>query len=139
MHITLPEDRPPLITRQSKTVRYVDSPTTEDPPAPPSEVLARQGEAVEATSAGATDDTAPHEDSFVWGDVVMRDRMLVRVAYTKSEGLGAAFDEKQNSMTSNVRYEEWQEMMVVWRKDRIEIYEDYVSLMPTSPTCFADH
>lgn len=107
----------------------MDSPTTEDPPASPSEVLAREGQEVEATSAGATDDAVSHEGAFVWGDVVMRDRMLVRVAYTKSEGLGAGFDEKQNRMTSHMRYEEWQEMMVVWRKDRIELYEDYVSPM----------
>ena len=139
MHIMLPEESPTLITGRSKSVRYMDSPTTENPPAPPNEVLARKGKAVETTSAGATGDVAPHENGLVWGDVVMRDRMLVRVAYTKSEGLGAAFDERQNRMTSNIRYEEWQEMMVVWRKNRIEIYEDYVGPMPTASTRFANH
>ena len=52
--------------------------------------------------------------------------MLVRVSYTKSEGLGNHFDEKQNRTTSHMRYEDWAEFMVVWRKDRIEIYENYV-------------
>ena len=139
MHMTPPEERPALIAGQSKTVRYMDSSTTGNSPAPPNEVLARKGKEVEATSAGATDNAALHENSFVWGDVVMRDRMLVRVAYTRSGGLGAAFDENQNRMTTNMRYEEWQEMMVVWRKDRIEIYEDYVGPMSTTPTPMADY
>jgi hypothetical protein len=52
--------------------------------------------------------------------------MLVRVSYTKSEGLGNYFDEKQNRTTCHMRYEDWDEFMVVWRQNRIEIYENYV-------------
>ena len=52
--------------------------------------------------------------------------MLVRIGHSKSESLGNHFDEKQNRTTSHLRYEDWAEFMVVWRKDRIEIYEDYV-------------
>jgi hypothetical protein len=54
--------------------------------------------------------------------------MLVRVSYTKSECLGNHFDEKQNRTTCNTRYEDWDEFMVVWRQNRIEIYENYVRL-----------
>jgi hypothetical protein len=59
---------------------------------------------------------------------VLIDRMLVRVSYTKSECLGNHFDEKQNRTTCNTRYEDWDEFMVVWRQNRIEIYENYVRL-----------
>ena len=60
--------QPAIAPRRSKMVHYADRPATEGlPPAPPTEVLARTGTAVEDTSAGAT---APHE--MTWGDVVMR-------------------------------------------------------------------
>ncbi len=52
--------------------------------------------------------------------------MLVRVSYSKSEALGLHFDEYQNRMTSGLQYEDWAEFMVVWRRDKIELYEDYV-------------
>jgi len=52
--------------------------------------------------------------------------MLVRVSYTRSESIGAQFDEIQNRMTSHLQYEDWSEFMVAWRRDTIEIYEDYV-------------
>lgn len=51
--------------------------------------------------------------------------MLVRASYSRSENLGNCFDEKQNRTTSHLRYEDWSEVMTVWRKDRLELYEDY--------------
>ena len=54
--------------------------------------------------------------------------MLVRVSYTRSESMDSAFDEVQNRSTSHLQYEDWAEFMVAWRKDRIEIYEDYVRI-----------
>jgi hypothetical protein len=63
--------RPALVPRKSKTVHYMNSPTEALPPAPPTEVLARTGSAVEETSAGATK-AAATQDEIVWGDVVMR-------------------------------------------------------------------
>jgi hypothetical protein len=51
--------------------------------------------------------------------------MFVRVSYTKAEGL-SGFDEKQNRTISQLRYEDWDEFMVVWRHNRIELYENYV-------------
>ncbi|KAH7921911.1 hypothetical protein BV22DRAFT_1197834 [Leucogyrophana mollusca] len=116
-----------------KSVHYADSnppprPPSEsgdEDPAPPTEVLARMGSDVDETSAGATLEAVSPQDELRWGDVVLRDRMLVRVSYTKSESLPPGFDEKQNRVTGNLRYEDWAEFLVVWRKDRIEIYEDY--------------
>lgn len=52
--------------------------------------------------------------------------MLVRVSHTNSEGLGNSFCEKENRTTSHMRYEDWAEFMVIWRQNRIELYEDYV-------------
>ena len=53
--------------------------------------------------------------------------MLVRVSYTKSESLPRHFDEVQNCVTANIKYEDWAEFLVVWRGKRLELYEDYVS------------
>ncbi|CDO71462.1 hypothetical protein BN946_scf184909.g56 [Trametes cinnabarina] len=46
----------------------------EEPPVPPSEVLARRGSAVDETSAGAAEQ-ASAENQVKWGDVIMRDWM----------------------------------------------------------------
>jgi hypothetical protein len=51
--------------------------------------------------------------------------MLVRVSYSKAEITGG-FDEDKSRTARNIEVEEWQEFMVVWRKDRLELYEDYV-------------
>ncbi|KAI0648051.1 Pleckstrin homology domain-containing protein [Trametes meyenii] len=95
----------------------------EEPPAPPSEVLARRGTAVEDTSAGAAEQ-ATAENQVKWGDVVMRDRMLVRVSYTE-ETVAGTFDESQNRTTRHLENEGWVEYIVVWRKDRLELYTDH--------------
>jgi len=56
-----------------------------------------------------------------------RDRMLVRVSYTKSEDI-KQFDDAINRTTRNLRFEDWAEFLVAWRKDSIEIYQDHVRL-----------
>lgn len=53
--------------------------------------------------------------------------MLVRIDYTKSEGI-VQFDDNINRMTRNLEYGDWGEFLVVWRKDSIEIYNDYVGV-----------
>jgi len=53
--------------------------------------------------------------------------MLVRVNYTKSEDI-IQFDDAINRTTRNLRYEDWAEFLVAWRKDNIEIYQDHVRL-----------
>lgn len=55
------------------------------------------------------------------------DRMLVRVSHTDADSVGTAFDENQNRITQHLEYEDWSEFMVVWRKGRLELYEDYAS------------
>jgi hypothetical protein len=63
----------PLDSQKSKTVRYTDSADVPSP-APPTEVLARTGSAVQETSAGAAEATEATvtQDGMDWGDVVMR-------------------------------------------------------------------
>ena len=53
--------------------------------------------------------------------------MLVRVSHTDADSVGTAFDENQNRITQHLEYEDWSEFLVVWRKDRLELYEDYAS------------
>ena len=53
--------------------------------------------------------------------------MLVRVSYTRDEHLGARFDESQSRTAQNMEIQDWVVFLVVWRGDRIEFYEDYVS------------
>ena len=138
---------------KAKVVRYGDSSTnvSDAPPgpAPPQDVLARTRSTIEpntslaATIANETTVSSPIE--LQWGDVVLkgdyfslcalwlpvltswRDRMLVRVSYTKSEDI-KQFDDAINRTTRNLRYEDWGEFLVAWRKDRIEVYQDHVRL-----------
>ena len=56
------------------------------------------------------------------------DRMVVRVACCKNDSLGPHFDELQDRSARDMQYEDWAEFMVVWRSDRLELYNDYVSL-----------
>jgi len=53
--------------------------------------------------------------------------MLVRVSRTDADSVGTAFDENENRITQHLEYEDWSEFMVVWRKERLELYEDYAS------------
>ena len=140
----------PKLKSAPKLVHYVEVPNGEvvDPgPAPPNVVLERTGSAVADTSAGAT---VPHpSEDLQWGDVVMRgrvctlffymkpnsnhnrfapDRMLVRVMHTSLESVGTSFDETQNRTMDKLHYNEWQEYLVVWRKDQIELYQNYVRI-----------
>ncbi|KAH7913406.1 Pleckstrin homology domain-containing protein [Hygrophoropsis aurantiaca] len=118
--------------RKGKNVHYPDSnPVVQPPrelegesPVPPFEVLTRSGSIVDETSAGATIDPVRRGPST--GDIVLRDRMLVRVSYTKSESLSTGFDETQNRTTPDLQYEDWAEFLVVWKKDKVEMYEDYI-------------
>lgn len=53
--------------------------------------------------------------------------MLVKISSTKAHNLSAVFHESIHRTTRDLEYEDWGEFMVAWRKDLIEIYEDYVS------------
>lgn len=125
-----------------RVVHYADSPMSMSSPALPADVLGRTGEDVEDTSAGAMSVPNIPED-IGSDDVVMRgkarsvvykwfysrwrkDRMLVRISYSKTGLIPSHFDEVQHRTTQGLTYEGWGEYMVVWRKTRIEIYENYV-------------
>ena len=110
------------------------SPAQESPPAPPAEVLTRDATEEPSTSAGAAiilqqDLQPPTQDT----DIVMRDRMLVRVLYCKQEGFTRYMDETHLAEITDVKQEEWGEFIVVWRRGRIELYEDYVSVRSEIP------
>ncbi|KIK86882.1 hypothetical protein PAXRUDRAFT_152537 [Paxillus rubicundulus Ve08.2h10] len=101
-----------------------DNGSTDEVLVPPDAVLARTGSQVHGSSAGAAVE-ADSSQNVGRGDIILRDRMLVRVSYSKSESLPVRFDEEQNRQTSHLQYEDWAEFLVVWRKDNLEIYEDY--------------
>ena len=110
------------------------SPAQELPPAPPSEVLTRDASEEPSTSAGAAvilqqDLQPPTQDT----DIVMRDRMLVRVLYCKQQSFTRYMDETHLAEITDVKQEEWGEFIVVWRRGRIEFYEDYVSVRTEIP------
>ncbi|KAI0051385.1 hypothetical protein FA95DRAFT_1554452 [Auriscalpium vulgare] len=101
-------------------------------PARPSEVLNRTGSKIHMTSAAAAHEgnsaTAPSVSFQELEDpaaVVMQDRMVVRVCYSTEENLGGLFDEQQHRSAQHLQYLDWREFMVVWRKNRVELYEDY--------------
>jgi len=109
-------------------------PAQEPPPAPPTEVLTRDATEEPSTSAGAAvilqqDLQLPTQDT----DVVMRDRMLVRILHCKQEGFARYMDETYLAEITDVKQEEWGEFIVVWRRGRIELYEDYVSVHSKTP------
>lgn len=90
---------PVVDTHIGKTVHYMDSPTTDiSPPAPPMEVLARTGSAVEDSSAGAVD--AATQDTINWGDVVMRGSFAFLESYSF---LGLTSPGRQNARKSELQ------------------------------------
>ncbi|KAK7048271.1 hypothetical protein R3P38DRAFT_2605963 [Favolaschia claudopus] len=112
---------------KQRAVHYAPSPVRssgEDSPAPPSEVLERSASQLPATSALAMSAPPTLSGQFA-GDVVMRDRMLVRVGYTESESLGPLFDEETSRKTRGIRYHEWAEYMVIFRNKSIHFYEPH--------------
>ncbi|KAG6850272.1 hypothetical protein H0H93_015529 [Arthromyces matolae] len=119
---------------KARAVHYTDA--VEEEPAPPAEVLERTGtQALLDTSAGAALNPASVEmastseaGSDLLGDVIMRDRMLVRTYYSKSDNVGVRnrFDEQVHRTTRDLLDADSAEYLVIWRKDRLELYTDYV-------------
>ncbi|KAF4576993.1 hypothetical protein EYR36_004977 [Pleurotus pulmonarius] len=107
---------------KAKAVHYADlvgsGVDVEPQPAPPKDVLQRSGSATEETSAGATAEPTKEDE------VVMSDRMLVRVDYTRL-GVGPTYDEEENRTARHLSHEAFKEFMVIWRHNRIELYENY--------------
>ncbi|KAF9077592.1 Pleckstrin homology domain-containing protein [Rhodocollybia butyracea] len=114
-------------SKGKKVVRYDLSPvgsSSSIPPASPTEVLERTGTDVSGTSAGAMS-LATSDDPVPRGDVVMRDRMLVSVYNAEDVNVFSHFDESVHRVTRDLKYEARSEFLVVWRMDRIEIYDNY--------------
>ncbi|KAG6896455.1 hypothetical protein C0992_008178 [Termitomyces sp. T32_za158] len=118
---------------KGKLVHYVE-PVREEEPALPQDVLGRTDpESLIGTSAEAAMDSShvlgsPSSASLDWGDTIMRDRMLVRTYYSRSESVGVnyRFDERVHRTTGDLSDANWAEYLVAWRKDRIELYTDYL-------------
>ncbi|KAL1713014.1 Pleckstrin homology domain-containing protein [Schizophyllum commune] len=100
-------------------------PNEEESPVSPTEVLQRSGTDVQDTSAGATQDSLVQAVETDYNGVVMRDRMLVRPAFLREATVSPHFDEAENRTTRHVLYSDWKEYLVVWRQNRVELYEDY--------------
>ncbi|CCM03526.1 uncharacterized protein FIBRA_05660 [Fibroporia radiculosa] len=108
------------IKGKGKMVHYSQE-SVDDYPVSPGEVLNRTGEAVEHTSAGAAQQ-ADIEGEVGLGNFDMRDRMFVKFAYTEADSLPAHFDEGRNRTASHLYSGRWAEYVVIWRKDRLELY-----------------
>ncbi|KAJ3910630.1 Pleckstrin homology domain-containing protein [Lentinula edodes] len=114
--------------KAKKSVHYNLSPVESNsslPPVSPSAVLERTGTDVSGTSAGAMNIPAIDDQQIDWGDTVMRDRMFVRIYSTETVDVFPCFDEALHRVTRDLKYEDWGEFLIVWRMDRIEIYENY--------------
>ncbi|GJJ15604.1 hypothetical protein Clacol_009882 [Clathrus columnatus] len=96
-------------------------------PASPRRVLNRAPDAVPHTSAEASQQNAQAQEA---GDMIRRERMLIRQGYTKSGHVGRYFGETEASKLRDLRNYEWKEFLVVWRKHQLELYEDYACSMP---------
>lgn len=98
------------------------------PPAPVAEVLARP-----ADEAGVVDD--PDEPEFILpaperprpnpNGILRKERMLVRRDFTSRQDLPRSFDE-DTSRKYPTHSDGWEEMAVVWRGKRIELWGEYV-------------
>ena len=52
--------------------------------------------------------------------------MLARVFHCSHTNVSTIFDEKECRVTRGMLSRDWAEFMVIWRKNRVELYEDYV-------------
>ncbi|KAF5338894.1 hypothetical protein D9611_008762 [Ephemerocybe angulata] len=116
---------------KQRAVHYAEPPpelhVEPPPPVSPQVVLSRTESELDPTSSQAAmfSPVLSSPGALNWGDVLMRDRMLVRVAYSKLEALSTKFDDSIHRTTRGLQYEACAEFMVVWRKDLIELYEDH--------------
>ncbi|KLO17283.1 hypothetical protein SCHPADRAFT_846749 [Schizopora paradoxa] len=137
-----------IVTTRSKKkdkgkarVRYEDEerpvhappPTGAKDPAPPGEVLARAPTEVMDSSAAAVEVAAQakvglDDEEASSSDIIMRDRMLVRVIHSNNHDFEKPFNDKMCRSTRHLEFQKWSECIVIWRKNRIEIYQDYRSL-----------
>ncbi|KAG8732790.1 hypothetical protein FRC11_010960, partial [Ceratobasidium sp. 423] len=101
-------------------------------PASPAEVLNRESEPTDTTSAGAAVALQAQQSRIPEDGIVLRDRVLVRAAYNRSSGLPKPYDEVEARRHPDTQEMQWKEMLVVWRRsddkeDRMELYQDYTT------------
>ncbi|OXM79382.1 spore wall assembly-related protein [Cryptococcus neoformans Bt63] len=99
-------------------------------PVDPNTVLSRAGEEAQGTSSGAAADAMaeeedkPQEPLALQGNVLYKDRMLVRVGYHREENI-ASFDEAAQRRNPCSKLEPFEEYIVVWRKGFVEFYQEW--------------
>ncbi|CAE6440171.1 unnamed protein product [Rhizoctonia solani] len=101
-------------------------------PVSPAEVLNRESEPTDTTSAGAAVALLAQQNHVPDDGIILRDRMLVRAAYNRSSGLPKPYDEAEARRHPDTQEMQWKEMLVVWRRpndreDRVELYQDYAT------------
>ncbi|CAE6461333.1 unnamed protein product [Rhizoctonia solani] len=101
-------------------------------PVSPADVLNRESEPTDTTSAGAAVALQTQQNHIPDDGIVLRDRMLVRAAYNRSSGLPKPYDEVEARRHPDTQEMQWKEMLVVWRRsndreDRVELYQDYTT------------
>ena len=133
----------------------------DDEPAPPEEVLNREGgTGVEGDGGPMTAIPFEPDDDFKVGDVIMRgesygrrlgrdarrrasnlpmrfrpDRMLVKKQWCRSSGLPPGYNEQTQRKIPVDRSEAWEERLVVLKRGRVEIYDDWVRAAPVLNIC----
>lgn len=120
--------------------------TGDETPASPKSVLSRPADQTGASSAAASavavadkqgdirvgKDGVKFRGMFQEGQSIKLelnfelDRMLVRVFHSSHSNIGKHFDEKDCRVTRGLLSRDWAEFLVIWRRNRIELYEDYV-------------
>ncbi|WVF68945.1 hypothetical protein IAT40_003719 [Kwoniella sp. CBS 6097] len=118
-------------SQPSKTVEEARKRKGNKAPVDPRDVLSREGDEAAGTSAGAVEDALDErgeeegwEEDRRPGEVIMRDRMLVRVGYHREDQI-SGFDETAQRRNPCARLDPFEEFIVVWRKGQIELYQDY--------------
>ncbi|WVQ65819.1 uncharacterized protein L199_003997 [Kwoniella botswanensis] len=98
-------------------------------PVHPMKVLERTGQEAEGTSHQAVE-IALEEEEEDWeevkrpGEVILRDRMIVRVGYHREDKL-PGFDEAAQRRNPCARLDPLEEYIVIYRKNQIELYSNY--------------
>ncbi|KAI5986139.1 Pleckstrin homology domain-containing protein [Pisolithus albus] len=107
-------------------VHFPDNQVVDDPQLEGTSVsqgdLTPSGDGVVENGAESTS-TGPRP--FGADEIVLRDRMFVRISHTPLEGLSRNFDEVEHRHATMFKEEGWAEFLVVWRGSRMEIYDDY--------------
>ncbi|KIR57141.1 spore wall assembly protein [Cryptococcus gattii Ru294] len=98
-------------------------------PVDPNTVLSRVGEEAQGTSSGAAADAMVEEPKSQkplsrQGNVLYKDRMLVRVGYHNEENI-VSFDEAAQRRNPCSKLDPFEEYIVVWRKGFVEFYQEW--------------